>query len=325
MNKAHLKIVNQYLYNMSAKIIKISNWHSPEKGDKMAMKSKVCLFTIILISIVGMTLTGCQTKNLTDNTKPVIAIAAFGTSVPEAQKNLEDFDTLACERFPDHDIRWAFTSQTIVDKLRNSGQDTLYDRKVPLKTLEELYNDLQKEGKTKIAVQPIHISPGQEYYEVVTTPSQGLNTKVGLPLLVYDEEIEEFAKIISPQFQTTDSVTILCGHGNDHQPQFNASLMTLDDVVRDNYTNVFVATVEGKPGFEQAMQDTKQTGFNKVHFIPVMLVAGDHIMNDVMGEDDPESWKSQLGLEATADSGLGSNPQVMELFLNRIERLLNMF
>ena len=96
-------------------------------------------------------------------------------------------------------------------------------------------------------------------------------------------------------------------------------------IVREKYKNAFVATVEGKPGFEQAMSDTRQTGLKKVHFIPVMLVAGDHIMNDVMGEDDPESWKSQLGLEASAETGLGSNPQVMALFLERIERLITMF
>ena len=157
----------------------------------MLQKSRFILLVIACISLLGMTFISCQTKNPTGEEKPVIAIAAFGTSVPEAQRNLEDFDKLALERFSDYNIRWAFTSQTIVDKLRKSGQTTLFDRKIPLKTLEELYSDLQKEGKNTVAVQPIHISPGQEYYEVVTTPSKGLNTKVGLPLLVYNEEIEE--------------------------------------------------------------------------------------------------------------------------------------
>ncbi len=291
----------------------------------MTSKSKICLLLVACICVIGMTLTGCQTTKSTADEKPVIAIVAFGTSVPEAQKNLDDFDQMVIQRFPDYDVRWAFTSQTIVDKLRESGQNTLFKRKVPLLTIEELYSALLKEGKTRVAVQPIHISPGQEYYEVVTTPSRGIDVKVGMPLLVYNEEIEEFVKILSSKFGGSDTVTILCGHGNDHQPQFNASLMTLDDIVRQNYKNVFVATVEGKPGFKQAMVDAKATGLKKVSFIPVMLTAGDHIMNDVMGEDDPESWKSQLGLEASADTGLGSNPQVMALFLNRIERLLTMF
>lgn len=291
----------------------------------MLSKIKINLLVIAFICVIGMILPGCQTSQSTASGKPVIAIVAFGTSVPEAQKNLDDFDQMVEQSFPDYEVRWAFTSQTIVDKLRDSGQTTLFDRKVPLVTIEELYSDLLEEGRTRVAVQPIHISPGQEYYEVVTTPSKGLDAKVGMPLLVYNEEIEEFVKIISSKFGPDDTVTILCGHGNDHQPQFNASLMTLDDIVRQDYKNVFVATVEGKPGFEQAMTDTKATGLNKVSFIPVMLTAGDHIMNDVMGEDDPESWKSQLGMEASADTGLGSNPEVMALFINRIERLLSMF
>ncbi len=285
----------------------------------MLPKSRAVPLIFACASLLGMTLSGCQP------TKPVIAIVAFGTSVPEAQKNLGDFDRMVRERFPGYDIRWAFTAQTIVDKLRKSGQTTLFDRKVPLKTLDELYSDLRKEGKTRVAVQPIHISPGQEYYEVVTTPSKGLDAKVGLPLLVYNEDIEEFINIISPKFNRDDTVTILCGHGNDKQPQFNASLVALDDIVRQQYNHVFVATVEGKPGFDRAITDAKQTGLKKVNFIPVMLVAGDHIINDVMGEDDPESWKSQLGLEASVDTGLGSNPKVMALFLDRLERLLTMF
>jgi sirohydrochlorin cobaltochelatase len=293
---------------------------------KVTRDLKVGLLLIMVIGLVALPLFGCQVSPMEPvaGTKPIIVIAAFGTSVPEAQKNLEDFDAMVVKRFPNYDIRWAFTSQTIVDKLRELGQTTLFDRKVPLKTLDELYSDLEKEGKTEVAVQPIHISPGAEYYQVVTTPAKGLDTRVGMPLLVYYEEIEEFTKIISPKFGGADTVTILCGHGNDHQPQFNASLIALDNFVRENYKNVFVATVEGKPGFEQAMLDTKQTGLKKVHFIPVMEVAGDHIMNDVMG-DDPESWKSQLSLEASADTGLASNPQVMALFLERIERLLTMF
>lgn len=290
----------------------------------MIKKTTIALLLIVCISLMCLLLLGCQSSSATATIKPVIVIAAFGTSVPEAQQNLEDFDKLAGERFPDYEIRWAFTSKTIVEKLREEGQSTLFERKVPLMTLDEIYNDLKKENKTTVAVQPIHISPGQEYYEVVNTPSKGLNAKVGMPLLVYYEEVEEFAKIISSKFIGGDTVTILCGHGNDHQPQFNASLQALDNFVRQKYKNVFIATVEGKPGFEQAMTDTKQTGLNKVHFIPVMLVAGDHIMNDVMG-DDPESWKSQLGLAATTDTGLGSNPAVMELFLGRMERLLTMF
>ncbi len=284
---------------------------------------------LLLLTVIGLTaipLVGCQgaPAEPTAGAEPVIVIAAFGTSVPEAQRNLEDFDTMVLERFPDYEVRWALTSQFIVKKLREAGQTTLFDRKVPLNTLEEVYAALRKEGKTTVAVQPIHVSTGQEFHEVVMTPVKGLNVRCGLPLLVYHEEIEEFAKVLSSKFGRVDTVTILCGHGNDHQPQFNASLVELDNIVREKYENVFVATVEGQPGTEQAFADVRASGLEKIKFVPLMIVAGDHIMNDVMDADDPESWRAQLGLEATAETGLGSNPAVMAFYLERLERLLSM-
>lgn len=293
----------------------------------MIQNSRIVLLVLIVMSLIAIPVVGCQNTSSkpADDDKPIIVIAAFGTSVPEAQKNLEDFDTMVIERYSDYEVRWALTSQFIVKKLRDSGQTTLFDRKVPLKTLEEVYSDLKEEGKTTVAVQPIHVSPGQEFHEVVMTPAKGLNVRCGLPLLVYHEEIEEFAKILSSKFGGSDTITILCGHGNDHQPQFNASLVELDNIVREKYDNVFMATVEGKPGAESALEEAVQSGLKKVKFVPVMIVAGDHIMNDVMDADDPESWKSQLGLEATAETGLGSNPAVMALYMERLERLLSMF
>ncbi len=48
--------------------------------------------------------------------KPVILIAAFGTSAPEGQKDLESVDRLVAKRYPDYEVRWAFTSGFIRKK-----------------------------------------------------------------------------------------------------------------------------------------------------------------------------------------------------------------
>ena len=56
----------------------------------------------------------------------------------------------------------------------------------------------------------------------------------------------------------------------------------------------------------------------------MMLVEGDHITNDVMG-DEPESWKVLVGLPATNATGMASNPAVMEIFLKSLENLVSQF
>lgn len=260
----------------------------------------------------------------TTETEPVIVITAFGTSVLEAHKNLEDVDTMVRDRFPDYEVCWAFTSQSIINKLRDAGKTTIFAREVPIKSLEEVYADLVKEGKTNVAVQCLLVVAGQEYQEVLGIPTTGLNVKYGYPLLSCAENIQDTVRALSPEFGDADTATILCAHGNGRHPELNAPLIKMDNYLRANYENVFLCTVEGPPGTEQAFADVAKSGCKKVKFIPLMIVAGDHIINDVMG-DDPESWKMQLGLPATIETGLGSNPAVIEIYLESLESVLSQF
>jgi cobalamin biosynthesis Co2+ chelatase CbiK len=55
-----------------------------------------------------------------------------------------------------------------------------------------------------------------------------------------------------------------------------------------------------------------------------MLGEGDHIVNDVMS-DEPDSWKTLVGLPATCETGLASNRRAMEPFLQSIANLLTQF
>jgi sirohydrochlorin cobaltochelatase len=60
-----------------------------------------------------------------------------------------------------------------------------------------------------------------------------------------------------------------------------------------------------------------------VHFIPLMLVAGDHVMNDIMG-DDQDSWKSQVGAATTTCSGpAGMNEQILARYCQHLDTALH--
>ncbi|MDT1871866.1 sirohydrochlorin cobaltochelatase, partial [Acinetobacter baumannii] len=67
-------------------------------------------------------------------------------------------------------------------------------------------------------------------------------------------------------------------------------------------------------------------GVTGVHLMPLMLVAGDHAIND-MASDEEDSWKTLFnaaGITATPWlSGLGENPAVRAMFVAHLQLALN--
>ncbi len=285
------------------------------------MKGKNVLFSLALTALLVVGAAGgCGKKK----SKPVIVIAAFGSSMEQGQKNLGDLDRMVRARFPNYDVRWAFTAGFIINKLNKAGITTLFDSQTPIKSLDEVYADLRAEGKTDVVVQIAMVMPGGEMRQVLAYRSDGLNVKFGYPLLFSPENIQNVADALSSEFGGDDTATVLCAHGNARHPEFNSALIQMDKYLREHYERVYLGTVEGPPGPDPALDDAKASGASQVKFVPLMLVEGDHISNDIMG-DEPESWKVRLGLPATHSTGLASNPDVIEIFLKSIENLVSQF
>jgi len=256
--------------------------------------------------------------------KPVILIAAFGTSSLEGQRDLENVDQLVTKRYPDYEVRWAFTSGFIRKKLITAGQTTLFARCVPNKSLEEVYDDLRKDGKRNVALQSLLISAGVEYIDALTADITGLNVEYGYPLLTPPDNIQRVVSAIAPKFGGKDTVTIICGHGNAKMPALNVPYIQLDKYLRKHFQRVFLTTLEGPPGTESAFEDTKKLALPKVVFIPLLIVAGGHLVRDIMGTN-PNSYFSKLGVEATADTGLGRDEKVMSIWMESIDWTLKKF
>jgi sirohydrochlorin cobaltochelatase len=83
--------------------------------------------------------------------------------------------------------------------------------------------------------------------------------------------------------------------------------------------------VEGYPGIDEvvdALSEAKgKAKTRKVVLKPFMIVAGDHALNDMAG-DDEESWKSLLTAKKyqviPVLQGLGSNDAFAGIFVNHI-------
>jgi sirohydrochlorin cobaltochelatase len=212
-----------------------------------------------------------------------------------------------------------------VKKLKSRGQETIFKRMVSVNALDEVYRDVQKKGKTDVFVQGLYVISGIEYKLVLNTPAKDLNVRYGHPLLNGIENIEDLVNTLSSNFgDPSDSATILCAHGNGTHPENNAQLIELDRYLRANFDNTYLACVEGPPEFDGVAEDVAASGVAKVKFVPFMLTYGDHITNDVMG-DEPDSWKTQLELEASAAGGMAGNRKIIDIYIKIIESGLSGF
>jgi len=292
------------------------------------MNRTIIVSAVIAIVVMGL-IAGCASGGASEDKSsetPVILIAAFGSSYETGQKNLGDFDVAVGEAFPDSDVYWGFTASFIVNKLEEQGVTTLFERKVPIVKIGEAFNFLKEKGYQNVVVINFLNMVGAEYREVLDTPTSGLNVKYVHPLLYYPENIQNAVLALEPQFgDSKDTATIFCAHGNEKELQFNAELVQIDNFLRANYDNTSLAVMEGIPEFSRVKEEVlSNPDIKKVQFIAFMLTFGDHMSNDVMG-DEPDSFKTQLGLPAEITDGMASNPAMQKLFIDKARIVYNQF
>lgn len=273
-----------------------------------------------------------MTRTLKD--RPAVVLAAFGTST-KAQATYDVFERQLKEALPDYEVRWAFTSEVIREKVNaRRAREGSAER---LKSLPQALADLQAEGYTRVAVEPLHILPGEEYEEVLGEVKgfPGLRIEVGETLLHRWESVREVLGVLSRDFLTPDQgANVLVAHGSPttNAPS-NAAFLGIDRYVSRKYPNVYLGCVEGIVPAEDALAAAVAHPGKRVRFLPLLFVGGDHAMNDIMGESD--SWRAEVaaaGKEAdmptaslageTQYRGLGLLPEVNRIFIREVERAL---
>ena len=112
------------------------------------------------------------------------------------------------------------------------------------------------------------------------------------------------------------------GHGTKHLA--NATYKKLDLLFKYNgYNNYFIGTVEDEPTLDNILSGVEALGVSKVLLVPLMVVAGDHAVNDMAG-DGEDSWKNffrSKGYEVECVlKGLGEYKGVQDMFVERIDK-----
>lgn len=242
-------------------------------------------------------------------TEPAIILAAFGTTVPSARQVYERFESLVRDRLPEHSIRWTFTSSVVRKRLLEEGREILD----PLSTLAQV----AREGYHNAVVQSLHVTPGEEYTRLLSLVQDGLDVQFGKPLMHKEAAIDRILQLLKAEVRDA-APTVLVAHGNG-QSEFDGWYRLLIDRARLHLPEVILASLEGFPGPEPLERIHHQvTERGDVHFIPLLLVAGDHVINDIMGESE-ESWKNRLNAQRVSCAPpLGERAEVLEIFLEHL-------
>lgn len=253
----------------------------------------------------------------TDPQKKAILVVSFGTSYEETREKTigaieEDF---RCA-FPDYEVRRAFTSGMIIKKLRERDG-------IEVDTVAQALEKLAADGFGTVICQPTHVMNGFEFddvrREVSRWQSHFENLVCGWPLLTSFEDYQKVSRVLQEEFGSLPETTalVLMGHGTEHPA--NSSYPALDYYLKaQGCRNFFIGTVEGYPDLETVMKEVAGIHANKVVLAPLMVVAGDHAINDMCG-DDEDSWKQQFekaGYETEAIlKGLGEYPSIRKIYL----------
>lgn len=250
-----------------------------------------------------------------------IIVVSFGTTYPETRKKtIQACEEAIQKRFPDFQVYRAFTSNVVIKRIKkNEG--------ITVPTVNQLLEQLKKDGVKEVYIQPLHVILGSEYEKVLHQANQLKHEfdilKIGKPLLFSEEDYERVGDILVEEYGQYDAheATILMGHGSQHYA-FTA-YAALDHMLMD--TPVYIGCVESYPPVEDLEKRLEAKGIKKVHLAPFMLVAGDHATNDLCS-DEEGSWKhffTEKGYQVeTHLIGLGEYPSVQELYVQHLEQII---
>lgn len=254
--------------------------------------------------------------------KQAVVCVSFGTSVPAGREHITAVEKVLRRAAEGRRFLSAFTSGVIRRILKERGE-TVY-------SVAEALEELWRQGVTEVLVQPTHILWGYEYGKLTLEAEpwrdkfESLN--FGKPLLTDTEDLRALAAALSGVYPTQAGETlVLFGHGTDHAANLvYPALQTAFQLA--GRRDVLVGTVEGWPAFEDVLRQLRERNEKNVHLAPLMLVAGDHALRDMAGEE-PESWKSRLeaagfAVRATL-RGLGLLPEVQDMYRAHLEEELS--
>lgn len=256
--------------------------------------------------------------------KPGILVVSFGTSHQDTRaRTITAIEQAIQDAHPSLPVFRAWTSGMIRRKLERTTGEVI-------QSVAQALSQMADQGITQAILQPTHIIDGIENQQMQADANAFRNIfqkiAFGRPLLSSAEDLEKMAQILEHTFSGLgpEEQLILMGHGSQHPS--NQIYARLDDCFhQQEHNHIHVATVEASPTLDDVLQNLRTQPVRRIHLAPLMIVAGDHAVNDMAG-DGEDSWKSTLeraGYPVTCHlKGLGEYPQVRQMFLAHLAKAL---
>jgi sirohydrochlorin cobaltochelatase len=216
------------------------------------------------------------------NKKRAIVLACFG-SVIEQQKYL-DLESSIVEKFPDCDVFVSFSSRMVIKLLKKKKNEEY-------KNLPQTLADIDMLGYKHVSVVSINIFPTDEH-EVLKKIVDGFkhfslaNISCTNALLTKTKETTAFLKDLNEQISKDDTANLYVIHGTPRLDtvgidsiSYSASFLEL--ISENNFT----CSLEGAfPYFEindVIKSRIEKLGLKKVQVVPLLLVSGNHYIEDM--------------------------------------------
>ena len=251
-----------------------------------------------------------------------LLVVSFGTSFNDSRRlTIGAIEGALTDAFPDYSVRRGFTSQIIIDHVKDRDN-------VTIDNVTEALDRAVDNGVKTLVVQPTHLMNGFEYNDLVDEISQYADAfdqiVIGEPLLTSEEDFEAVAKAITEATKEyDDGKTAICFMGHGTEADSNGVYAHMQEVLTNlGYDNYFIGTVEAEPSLEDLIKAVGEGEYERVVLEPLMVVAGDHANNDMAG-DDEDSWKSVFEAEGyevvCVLKGLGEFPEIQKLYVQHAQ------
>lgn len=251
--------------------------------------------------------------------RAAILAVSYGCAAGEMkERTLDRIEADIRAAYPAYPVCHAWTSQTFCQKI--------WEREgIRVPGVKEAMEELLAKGIRKVAVQPTHVLDGVEnrrMIEDIQAFSQDFSQlMIGGPLLASRRDTEKAARVIGEEFRLPkEEALVLAGHG---------TIRSRDAVYREvnemfgrlGYENVFLGTMEGRPGLEEALECVRKRKPRRIYLAPFMITAGNHAVRTMAGEQKT-SWKSRLeeaGFAVTCiRKGLGEYEGIRGIFVEHL-------
>ena len=253
------------------------------------------------------------------NRENELLVVSFGTTSAESRRlNIESVEQAIGKAAGENwKVCRCFTSQTIINIIaRREGCRT--------DNIAEALERAEAAGVRNLAVQPTHLMKGLEYDKLCSLVADHerafVKLAVGDPLLTSDDDFHRVADALteaSAEYEDGDTALVFMGHGTEAASNGVYDRMQAVLAGKGKY-DYFVGTVEAEPSLDDVIRAVGEGSYKRVVLRPLMLVAGNHAVNDMAFADDPDSWYSRFraeGYETTCIiEGLGQLSAVRNIY-----------